>query len=87
MVLQPSQHSRKSMLAAYLPTRGVALRLGLLRHPGADTSAQRVCVGCGSRDRGVAGAGGIAAGAADARGFAGARVVGRRLCIAIFEGG
>jgi len=32
-------------------------------------------------------AGGIAAGRRIARRFAGARVVGRRLCIAMFEGG
>ena len=93
LILQPSQHSRKSVLAAYLPTRVMTLRLGLRSYPGAGTAAGATngfALGAGPRDMGVAEvavAGELPRGLSDARRFAGARVVGRRLCIAIFEGG
>jgi len=75
-------------LAAYLPTRVAALRMGLpAALPGAGTVAGAGLLGCGSpgRERG-GGRGNCRGGCLIARRFAGARVVGRWLCIAIFEG-
>lgn len=59
--IEVSSGARGGGLAAYLPTRVVALRPGLPRYQGAGTGARGFALGAGPRDMGAAVAGGIAA--------------------------